>query len=77
MNIIELLKEEFGELAESIEKAIEQVQCLNTCICVLKRSFRSDGVFPPYREKINPRGYPRRIYWHRIRSNPYRKKKPH
>lgn len=77
MNTIELLKEELGELIESIEKAIEQVQSLNYCICFLKRSFRSDRIFPPYREKINPRGYPRRIYWHRIRSNPYRKKKPH
>lgn len=75
MNTIELLKEKLGELIESIEMAAEQVQSLNYCICSLNRSFRSDRVFPPYREKINPRGYPRRIYWHRVRSNPQRRRK--
>lgn len=71
------LKEELENLIEAIERTGEQILYLRTILDVLNGAFRSDRRYPPYREKINPRGYTRRIYWHRIRSNPHRKRKPH
>lgn len=69
------LKEELENLIEASERAGEQILYLKTILDILKRSFRTDRRYPPYREKINPRGYTRRIYWHRIRSNPQRRRK--
>ena len=35
--------------------------------------------YPPYREKLNGRRawFNRKPYWHRVRSNPKRRRKPH
>lgn len=76
-SFMERLKEELDNLIEVFKRAGEQILYLSASLALLNRLPRSDRRFPPYREKINPRGYTRRIYWHRIRSNPYRKRKPH
>lgn len=71
---IESIREQLEQLAETIERASEKVKELCE---YLDFQDREDRRFPPYREKLNPRGHVRPIFWHRIRSNPHRKRKPH
>lgn len=77
MRFFERLKESLRKLREELEQTTEAIERLGTCIEVLNTPSRHGRRFPPYREKLNPRGHVRPIFWHRIRSNPHRKKKPH
>lgn len=77
IRFFERLKESVRKLREELERQTEEIRRLRACLDNLNGSSLYDRRFPPYREKLNPRGYTRRIFWHRIRSNPHRKRKPH
>lgn len=70
MRFFEKLKESLQELRKELEQTTEAIKRLGTCIEVLNTPSRHNRRFSPYREKLNPRGYVRPIFWHRIRSNP-------
>lgn len=77
MRFFEKLKESLQELRKELEQTTEAIKRLGTYIEALNTPSRHDRRFPLYREKLNPRGHVRPIFWHRIRSNPHRKRKPH
>lgn len=77
MRFFEKLKESLKELRKELEQTTEAIERLGRHLESLNRPSRHDRRFPPYREKLNPRGHVRPIFWHRIRSNPHRKRKPH
>lgn len=77
MRFFERLKESLRKLREELEQTTEAIERLGTCIEVLNTPSRHGRRFPPYREKLNPIGHVRPIFWHRIRSNPHRKRKTH
>lgn len=77
MRFFEKLKESLQELRKELEQTTEAIKRLGTCIEVLNTPSRHNRRFSPYREKLNQRGYVRPIFWHRIRSNPRRRRKPH
>ena len=77
MRFFEKLKESLQELRKELEQTTEAIKRLGTCIEALNTPSRHDRRFPLNREKLNPRGHVRPIFWHRIRSNPRRRRKPH
>lgn len=62
---------------KELEQTTEAIERLGRNLESLNRPSRHDRRFPPYRKKLNPRGHVRPIFWHRIRSNPHRRRKPH
>lgn len=70
---IAMLEASLREQAESLEQAAEELLRFSISVRELYRSY----CYPPYRERMNPKKYRTRIYWHRIRSNPQRRRKPH
>lgn len=76
---IEMIKYSATEcfLLEELEQAVKQIQLYNIDIdirdCYPTPVRRTS--YPPYRERMKPKQYSKRIYWYRIRSNPQRRRK--
>nr|DAZ26219.1 MAG TPA: hypothetical protein [Caudoviricetes sp.] len=62
---------------EELEQAVKQIRLYNIDIFECFPTPVQRTPYPPYRERMKPKQYSKRIYWHRIRSNPQRRKKPH
>ena len=72
--LLKKLEESFREQNAALKQAAEEIQRFFVCI------EEQNGIYspyPPYRERMKPKPYRKRIYWHRIRSNPHRRRKPH
>lgn len=67
-------EEIFRVQAEALKQAAEEIQRFIVCIEAQDRRY---SPYPPYRERMKSKPYSKRIYWHRIRSNPQRRRKPH
>lgn len=71
---IEMLEDSFREQAAALKQAAEEIQRFIVCVEAQDRTYLP---YPPYRERMKPKQYSKRIYWHRIRSNPQRRRKPY
>lgn len=61
---------------EDLKRAAEEIQRFVVCIEAQDRERRSCRSYPPYRERLHlQKGWKRKNYWHRVRSNPQRRRK--
>lgn len=62
MRFFEILKESLRKLIEELEQTTEAIERLGRHIEALNTPSRHDRSFPPYRERLNPRGHVRPIF---------------
>lgn len=72
--LLKKLEESFREQNASLKQAAEEIQRFIVCV---EAQVKRYSPYPPYRERMKLRRFNKRIYWHRIRSNPQRRRKPH
>lgn len=70
----ERLNESLRKQVEDLKRAAEEIQRFIVCVEAQDRTYLP---YPPYRERMKPKQYSKRIYWHRIMSNPQRRRKPY
>lgn len=72
----ERLNESLRKQVEDLKRAAEEIQRFVVCIEAQDRERRSCRSYPPYRERLHlQKGWKRKNYWHRVRSNPQRRRK--